>query len=158
MNYFLVIVGIALVLSPLFWMKPSLRQKQITALRGLAPKLGLRVRLHRRPDALDEEKRLECVNYYLPWSAPPTRPWVLHRFSTRGWESPWAGWHWRGDIPPESRFAAIGELLQTLPEDCSALVIDRQGVGAIWQERSDETGLTAIASVLHKLQREVLPD
>jgi hypothetical protein len=67
MTWLLIVLGVAVVISPLMWFRQSPRQKLITELRRSAGSAGLQVSLYRRPDARDEETRLECVCYRIPW-------------------------------------------------------------------------------------------
>ena len=87
MTWLLILFGVAVVVSPLMWFRQSPRQKLITELRRAASSMGLQVSLHRRPDARDDETRLECVCYRLPWLDDSCRQnWVLQRYSNRGWD------------------------------------------------------------------------
>ena len=77
MTWLLIVLAVAVVLSPLMWFRQSPRQKLITDLRRSASALGLQVSLHRRPDAREEETRLETVCYRLPWLSDNCRQdWV----------------------------------------------------------------------------------
>ena len=61
MTWLLIVFGTALVLSPLMWLKQSPHQKRIAELRRQANVASLQVSLHRRPDAREDERRLEAV-------------------------------------------------------------------------------------------------
>ena len=95
MNWFLIVFGIAVVISPLMWLRQSPQAKRMTELRGMATQLSIQVSLHRRPDAREDEVSLDSVCYRLPWlDWNASECWVLQRFSPRGWDSHYEGWRW----------------------------------------------------------------
>jgi hypothetical protein len=63
MNWFLIVFGIAVVISPLMWLRQSPQAKRMTELRGMATQLSIQVSLHRRPDAREDEVSLDSVCY-----------------------------------------------------------------------------------------------
>jgi hypothetical protein len=159
MTWLLILFGVAIVVSPLMWFRQSPRQKLITELRRTANSIGLQVSLHRRPDARDDESRLESVCYRLPWLDETCRQnWVLHRYSNRGWEFDNAdansrGWRWTiAEASPLWR-PLIEEVVADLPTGVSAIIANKAGVGMIWNERDDASDLQNIADKLRKLQQ-----
>ncbi|MGB0449407.1 MAG: hypothetical protein ACPGF6_02365 [Porticoccaceae bacterium] len=159
MTWLVILFGVAVVVSPLMWFRQSPRQKLITELRRAANSMGLQVSLHRRPDAREDETRLECVCYRLAWLDDSSRQnWVLHRHSKRGWkpDSPVlssAGWLWTiAEAAPEWA-ATLEETVADLPSGASAIVANKAGIGIIWNERDDAADLEKVAQNLKKLQQ-----
>ena len=161
MTWLLIVLGVAVVISPLMWFRQSPRQKLITELRRLAGSAGLQVSLYRRPDARDDETRLECVCYRLPWLGDNCRPdWVLPRFSSRGWASACPGWLWTINQAPPEWDALLVEQVAEFPAGVSALVASPAGIGVIWNEREDNRDLMKIVANLKKIQhraKEICP-
>jgi hypothetical protein len=156
MTWLLIIFGIAVVLSPLMWFKQSPYQKRVADLRGSASTLNLLVSLQRRPDAREAESALEAVCYKMRWKASDhQRNWVIHRFSRRGWESPWAGWHWVQNEADVSWHGILPELLPELPSGVVAIIATEADVGAIWDERGSHDDLVKIAETLGKLKHHI---
>ena len=152
MTWLLIVLAVAVVLSPLMWFRQSPRQKLITDLRRSASALGLQVSLHRRPDAREEETRLETVCYRLPWLSDNCRQdLVIHRHSSRGWDGP-AGWLWTLAQAAPEWDAVLLDVLPQLPAGVSAVVANSAGLGVIWNEREDAADLQKIATQLKKLQ------
>lgn len=155
MTWLLILLCLALVISPLMWFKQSPHQRQVMELRRLAASLQLQVKLHRRPDAREDELRLETVCYRLPWSDADYRQnWVLQRYSERGWQSHCDGWHWYLDQPN----AAINELLAQVTRDMSdsvtAVVANDEGIGVTWSERGDAEEVQKINQLLMLLRQK----
>ena len=155
MTWLLIVFGIALVLSPLMWLKQSPHQKRITELRRHAGQSSLQVSLHRRPDARDDELRLEAVCYRLPWRDTDCRQdWVLQRRSSRGWPSEIDGWHWMAQAADQKWHDLLAQTLPQLPPSVSAIVADAQGIGVIWDERGDVNELNLICDFLQSLRQK----
>jgi len=155
MTWLLIVLAVAIVLSPLMWFRQSPRQKLITELRRSAGSAGLQVTLYRRPDAREDETRLEYVCYRLPWLTDDCRQnWVLHRFSKRGWDSACPGWQWTLSQASPQWDAFLGEMLDDLPSGVSAIIATDAGIGMIWNERDNAADLEKIAHKLKKLQHQ----
>ena len=159
MTWLLIVIGVAIVISPLMWFRQSPRQKLVTDLRRLANSMGLQVSLDRRPDAREDETGLECVRYSLPWLDNDCRQaWVLHRFSQRGWQpdSPElsnSGWLWTIAQASPQWDPVLAENLDELPAGVSAVIANKAGIGVIWDERDDSSDLEKVANFLKKLQQ-----
>lgn len=154
MTWLLIVFGVAVVISPLMWFRQSPRQKLITELRRSANGMGVQVALHRRPDAREDETRLETVCYRLPWLNENCRQnWVLHRYSSRGWESSSSGWLWTIAQALPHWDPIIQEVTAELPQGVSAIIANKAGIGVIWNERDDAADLQKIAHILKKLQQ-----
>ena len=156
MAWLLIIFIIAVVVSPLMWFKQSPYQKRLAELRSGAAAVNIRVSLHRRPDARESETALEAVCYKMRWEASGgQRNWVIHRFSGRGWESPWTGWQWVQSEADLSWHEILLEILPELPLNVTAIIATEADVGAIWSERGDHHDLLKIAESLGKLKRHI---
>ena len=154
MTWLLILFGIAIVISPLMWFRQSPRQKLITELRRTANSMSLQVALHRRPDAREDETRLETVCYRFPWPDDSCRQsWVLHRSSNRGWESEISGWLWTIAQAKYEWREILEQCTAELPAGVSAIIANNAGIGVIWNERDDATDLQKIAQNLKKLQQ-----
>ena len=156
MIWLLIAAVILTIISPLLWMRSSPRQKHIDHLRSYARTAGIQVILHRRPDARDDEVRLETVCYRLPWRGLEVADhWVIHRYSQRGWESLFSGWRWfQGEV--ENGFSeGLGEAIVGMPESASAILCNASGIGVTWGEREDTQAVAAICASLSDL-RELL--
>ena len=155
MTWMLIVLGVAVVISPLMWFRQSPRQKLITELRRSAGSAGLQVSLYRRPDARDEETRLECVCYRMPWLHEDCRQnWVLHRFSSRGWDSNCPGWLWTINQAAPEWDPLLAEKIEDFPAGVSALVATAAGIGVIWNERDGDADLVKIVDNLKKFQHQ----
>lgn len=155
MNWFLIVFGIAVVISPLMWLKQSPQAKRMTMLRGMATQLSIHVSLHRRPDAREDEVSLESVCYQLPWlDRNASERWVLQRFSQRGWDSDCEGWRWTQHQAHPDWDDVLAQLIPELPKGVSALIANKVGIGMIWDERGDVLELEKIAAILQLLREK----
>lgn len=152
MVWWLILLCLAVVISPLMWMKNSPRQQRIKRFRDLARTLSIKVSLQRRPEARETESRLDSVCYWRPWNADiKVKSWVLHRHSQRGWPSPWQGWHWFQAEAGTEWSNLLTDSLQILPEGVTAIVINNSGVGLIWNERGEDDTVETIKHSLDNL-------
>lgn len=144
MAYLIIAAAVLLIISSIFWFRPTRRQKQLEVLRRSARIGGLQVRLAKRPDALPDERYLDSVLYFLPWSRPMDRihpkasRWVLVRNPRRGEPSPWEGWRWLSGPGPESLYPAIAAALPGIPASSQAVAASSVGVGVYWDERIEQ--------------------
>ncbi|MFA5548542.1 MAG: hypothetical protein WDA10_08395 [Porticoccaceae bacterium] len=158
MKYLLIVLVIAMVISPLLWLRQTPGQARITAFRNRALQLGLKVQMVPHADAEETERRPETVRY-LKSPAPDDKGilpviepfWTLVRAERRGRESPFPGWRWHRSEAPAAIHPAIGQCLAELPASVTALRLDGQGVSAYWEETGRvedvariETALTAL--------------
>ena len=149
MNYLLVFFVIALVLSPLAWLKTSPAQARATAFRKRAMALGLKVQLVPDPDADKDEKRPSAVRYCLQVPGGPVQfEWTLLRDHRRGWESPWPRWSWFRGQATEQEYPAIADLLDAAPEQVYALRRDAQGISAYLKEDGDVACVEGVSGAL----------
>jgi hypothetical protein len=155
MIWLLILFCLAVAVSPLLWMKSSPRQLQITQFRKLARELGINVNLHKRPEARESEKRLDCMFYWLPWrDSRGVKPWVLHRHSNRGWQSNFQGWRWVDDQADILWATMLAETLNRLPSGATAIIVTRAGVGVIWDERGETPTVHQICDCVEQLRKK----
>ena len=150
MVWLTIVFVILMAVSPLFWMRNTPQQNRLEKIRSLARSHGIEITLHRRPDAREGENRLEAVCYKLPWhSSQSKKKWVLHRNSNRGWESDLTGWRWVSGDEGKLSGTDIELVFDSMPDTVSAVMLDSQGVGLIWNESEGEE---MVSSILEKLQ------
>ena len=155
MVWLLIILCIAVIVSPLMWMKSSPRQQRIKRFRDMARKHSLKVSLQRRPEARESETRLDAVCYWCPWGADvKPKHWVLHRYSNRGWQSSWQDWHWFKAEASIEWLACVEDVLSVLPENVSAIVVDSTGIGMFWDESGEQSTLEQINLCLGRLVKK----
>lgn len=155
MVWLLIIFCLAVVVSPLLWMKSSPRQQHITACRKKARDLSINVNLRRRPDALEDEARIDTVYYWLPWlEAKNIQSWVLHCSSRRGWESPFEKWRWINNEAQSDWYEIISNCLARLPDGITAIQLSKEGIGLVWDERGDIESIEKIHISLLDLRRK----
>lgn len=155
MSWLLILFGLAIVLSPLMWLKQSPHQRKITELRRLANTAGMQVTLHRRPDAREDEKRLETVCYRLPWlEIDHKQHWVLHRYSERGWDSHCPGWRWTINQANSEWDALLSTVVEHLPQNVDAVMANQLGIGVIWNERGEAEDVDKICTELERLRQK----
>ena len=150
MAWLTVLFFILLAISPIFWMRNTPDQNRLEKARARARSNGISIVLHKRPDAREEETRLAVVCYKLPWrSISPKNNWVLHRNSNRGWKSDMKDWRWFSGDAIKLRGTDVESVIDTMPDTVTAVILDRQGVGLIWNEVEGEE---MVPLILEKLQ------
>lgn len=141
------------MVSPLLWMRQSPRQRLITEHRQLARSRGVQVSLHVRPEARQDETRLEAVCYRLPWTEKTTpSEWVLHRYSERGWNSDFSGWNWAIHQAQDRCNNVLGEALQDMPSGVKAVVSDKRGLALFWDERGTRSDCEKVCDLVLRLR------
>ena len=150
MAWLTVLFIILMAVSPIFWMRNTPDQNRLEKVRARARSNGISIVLHKRPDAREEETRLAVVCYKLPWQAiSPKNNLVLHRNSNRGWKSDMKGWRWFSGDAIKLRGTDVESVIDTMPDTVTAVILDRQGVGLIWNEVEGEE---MVPLILEKLQ------
>lgn len=140
-------VAALVVLSPLSWLKPSRRDKQIIALREAARRKAIQVSV--LPLSLADGKKIPGVAYR--WLRQPDAPalqgyfcWARTtdmQFAGYGYEC-FAGWRLvqgRMEQLTNRQLSCIEQWLQALPEDCFALEWGSASLAIWWHERGDES-------------------
>lgn len=140
MSYLIIALVLLLAITPIFWLKPTPRQRQLEALRYAAQRAGFQVRLAARPGTKVDPPRLDVALYLIPWTRPVDQRdpaacrWTLVSQSFEGKWSPWEGWRWLTPEPSSLR-EVIAEVLPLMPESACALEASSLGVGFYWDER-----------------------
>lgn len=158
MSYFLIFFIIAVVLSPLAWLKSTPAQARMTTFRQRASALGLKVALCPPPDSAEDEKRPGAVKYYIPFKADDKAElraifgtWILLRDERRGWESLWGGWRWFRKEARESLQSAIGACVSELPAPVYAIQADGNALGVYLHEKGEVAVVDQISTSLNTL-------
>ena len=150
MAWLTVLFIMLMAVSPIFWMRNTPDQNRLEKVRARARSNGISIVLHKRPDAREKETRLAVVCYKLPWrTISPKNNWVLHRNSKRGWKSDITGWQWSSGDAIKLRGTDGEAVIDTMPDTVTAVILDRQGVGLIWNEVEGEE---MVPLILEKLQ------
>lgn len=158
MKYLLIALVIAMVISPLLWLRQTPGQARITAFRNRALQLGLKVQMVPHADAEEAERRPETVRYLKSLVAddkgnlPLIEPfWTLLRTERRGRASPFPGWRWHRGEAPVSIHPALGPCLTALPASVAALCLDGQGLSAYWEETGKVEDVAVLDAALTAL-------
>jgi len=155
MVWLLIIFCLAVAVSPLMWMKTSPRQQQVIACRKKAYSLSINVTVAKQPDALDSEKRLDAIYYSLAWSKDIfNESWILHRRNRRGWQSCFDGWRWINAEADAIWSETITSIIHNIPNGVTAIVVDNEGVGFIWDERGEPNLVEDLHQYLIKLRKK----
>ena len=164
MTYLLIALVLAIIISPMLWLRQTPRQKQVTAMRQAASRAGFQVRLVPPPDAREGEGRLEYVSYILPWQ-PDTEPspqprmekWRLVRDTRRGDPAPWDNWQWLGREANPALTDIIGATVDSLPDTVKGLEASHSGLSVYWQERGEVADIATMKEQLLALMAAIRP-
>ncbi|MBD3896310.1 preprotein translocase subunit YajC [Halomonas sp. ML-15] len=137
MNWLLIAFIVALIVSPVMWLKPSPKQKRVMRLRAHAAKAGVRVKLAAPP--------LHAAGKLMPsyrWGYPKERPGprfvaVRETAASNVLKSVCHGWRWRIEPLrplPEAIHRRLEALLTRLPQDALVLESDEHGLTLWWYE------------------------
>ncbi len=142
MTTWLVILLLAVMLSPLAWLMPSNRQRGKMAVRLEARRLGLAMQLARQ----DWPHWLE--------SAPPTSCAQFHCPRRRGREA-WCYWQntpgqWLNQWREPCADDELLDALRSLPGDVYKVEATAQFLALYWGERGDSADLGRIAEFLRQ--------
>lgn len=151
MAWLIMVLVVAVILSPVMLFKQSPRQRNKSVLREAARKRNLQVSLHRRPDAREDESSLTVVCYQLYCAGKTSADnWVLHRHSQRGWDSDWDSWRWHGNQACSSWNPTLTKTINSLPAGVTAIMSKDNHVGMVWDESG---GLDQLHLIHEKLQQ-----
>lgn len=144
MTVWIVLSILALILSPLAWLRPSRRQSGRMALRLEARRIGLGMQLAPQewPHWLPVEPPSPCAQYHLPRSRTEPLCWVYWQTAPGVWVNQWRE-------PCED--AALMTHLRELPKDVFKVEADKQMIALYWAERGESEALQHIAGVLKAL-------
>ncbi len=140
MTWLFILLVLLLVVSPVMWLKPSPRQRRVSALRTAAIKTGLTVKLEKPP--------LHGIETAMPayrWRYPQDRPgpdFVLVRddHASAALKSFAHGWRWRREPLrplPEALESRLKALLERLPQDAIVVESHRHALALWWWESQD---------------------
>lgn len=144
MTVWLVVSILAVILSPLAWLRPSRKQSEQMSLRLEARRMGLAMQLapQQWPHWLEKEPPSPCPQY--------------HRARRRGHVDCWSYWQvtpgvwynqWREPCE-DSRLAAV---FAQLPQSVYKVEADTRMIVLYWSERGDKSVLQDIARFFDSL-------
>lgn len=146
-----VIAAISLAVAPVYWMRPSARQRQLARLREHALKLGLRPELRTTPPGLRHAGDGDKLMKY-QWHRPEG-DWPRHGDSwlatsiagSDGVKS------FRWQTKPDYHAGPDGlldTLPEPLPESLYAIEADASGLGFYWHESGDSSRIDDLYQLL----------
>ncbi|WP_299593057.1 hypothetical protein [uncultured Microbulbifer sp.] len=148
----IIIFAVALVIGPVFWLKPSSRDRKLAELRQRAATSGLKVQIQALPDS---QPKGNAAVYFSQWRNPRRLQagWALE-LQRMAHEVNFDGvWDWRnGREAPQPAKAPLKELLGMLPADATAVYANDSGLGVQWHERSGDKGLAALQEALASMR------
>ena len=128
MTVWIVVSILAVVLSPLAWLRPSRRQSGLIALRMEARRMGLAMQLAPQewPHWLGQEPPNPCPQYHRPRRSGQPVCWSYWQIAPGNWVNQW-------------REACVDEPLlkhfQALPAGVFKVEADKQMIALYWNER-----------------------
>jgi hypothetical protein len=154
-EYLLIVFIIAVVLSPLTWLRSSPGQVRVTAFRKRAAELGLKVQLVPPPDAGESDKQPTAVRYCLAYPEDARElltarigQWSLLRHERRGWESPWPEWRWLKKEAAPILQPDLTPLVASLPAQVYCLRAERNTLAAYIHERGELDVVDTVAAAI----------
>lgn len=134
MTYIIIVLVVALVLAPIFWIMPSPRQKRLMAFRQSALALGLQVQVCDLPQTHRAKVRQESphqgVLYRLPWKHPQLKSQRFDYLVLRDGV---------GEGEQDKRVGRVAELLREYlagyPQQFCAIEFSNIGVAVYWKEQ-----------------------
>jgi hypothetical protein len=154
MEYFVIVLVIAVALAPLSHFVPSKHQRKVARLRESAAVQGLFVEFRNLPDgggagASRRVARQQHGNIiYYGKRLPPLRSGSAERGS---WTCDEEGW--RG----VRHHTAVPEVLAELPPQVLAASVDEGSCGIYWQEAGGEAELADLVRVLNSWSGQLRP-
>ncbi len=144
MTVWIVVSILAVVLSPLAWLRPSRKQGGQMALRMEARRIGLAMQLAPQewPHWLEPEPPSPCAQYHRPRRGNRPVCWVYWQSAPGVWVN-----QWREVCQDESLLIHF----QTLPANVYKIEADKQMITLYWGERGEATVLNEIDAVLRAL-------
>jgi hypothetical protein len=144
-----IVVAVSLAIAPVYWMRPSPRQRQLARLREYALTLGLRPELSSVPEALARAGHTENLIKY-QWHRP-AGDWPRdggHWLALQSKDAPAAGLSWsdRGDARGPDDLLALNP--DPLPDGLFAIEAGPTGVGFYWHEAGDKSRVDELFALL----------
>ena len=144
MTVWLVVSILALILSPLAWLRPSRKQSEQMNLRLEARRIGLAMQLapQQWPHWLHKEPPSPCPQY--------------HKGRRKGREDCWAYWQvtpgeWCNTWREPCEDARLSQAFARLPASVYKVEADSRMIALYWGERGDKSVLQDIAQALEEL-------
>jgi hypothetical protein len=127
MTVLIVVSILAVILSPLAWLRPSRKQSGRMACRMRARALGLGMQLapQQWPHWMPAHLPTPAAQYHRPRPATASGEWTWWQPAPGRWVN-----QWQEDCPP----SALLDQLRALPADVWKVQAERQMVSAVWGE------------------------
>jgi len=144
MTVWIVLSIVAVVLSPLVWLRPSRSQSGRMTMRMEARRMGLAMQLIPQdwPHWLPVEPPSPCAQYHRPRRAREPDTWMYWQTTPGNWVNQWRE-------PCED--ARVLPHLQTLPADVYKVEAGKQLIALYWGERGETEVLHRISAVIKAL-------
>ncbi|MGH8435934.1 MAG: hypothetical protein ACRERX_15985 [Pseudomonas sp.] len=144
MTWWIVVMLMALVLSPLAWLRPSRRQHGQMAMRMAARRMGLAMQLSRQewPHWLPQEPPSPCPQYHRARRAGRSDSWCYWQIAPGQWVNQWR---------EPCADAVLAGHLASLPADVFKVEAGKQMIALCWGERGEPETLQRIAALLTAL-------
>jgi hypothetical protein len=144
MTVWIVVSILAVVLSPLAWLRPSRRQSGQIAMRMEARRMGLGMQLAPQewPHWMVPQPPSPCAQYHRPRRGTKPACWAYWQSAPGEWVNQWR---------EACTDMALLEHLRTLPSNVFKVEADRQMIVLYWGERGEVSVLQDIATVLKAL-------
>ncbi|WP_459206107.1 hypothetical protein ACSMEV_16475 [Pseudomonas sp. MLB6B] len=144
MTVWLVVSILALILSPLAWLRPSRKQSRQMDLRLQARRAGLAMQLapQQWPHWLEKQPPSPCPQYHRARRAGRVDTWSYWQVSPGVW---WNQWR---EVCDEARLVAV---FAELPESVYKVEADSRMLALYWGERGDEGVVETVKRALDTL-------
>jgi hypothetical protein len=144
MTVWIVVSILAVVLSPLAWLRPSRHQSGRMALRMEARRMGLAMQLSPQqwPHWLKQEPPSPCAQYHRPRRGKVPALWSYWQLEPGVWVN-----QWQEPCVDETLLAHFA----TLPANVYKVEADRQMIALCWGEKGEVSDLQAIDTLLKAL-------
>jgi hypothetical protein len=144
MTLWIVLSIVAVVLSPLVWLRPSRSQSGRMAMRMEARRMGLAMQLipQEWPHWLPVEPPSPCAQYHHPRRSREPDSWAYWQMAPGEWVNQWR---------EPCADTQLLDHLRTLPGDVYKVEAGKQLIALYWAEKGDTEVLQRIAAVLKTL-------
>ncbi len=154
MSYLIIAVVVLMVLSPIFWIMPSPKQKRQMQLRQKAMSIGFIVKIADLPQQhraiVRKEKAEQGVTYRLPWEIKRKHPEGLKYLLMRNPDGATTS-----TSSPDLQ-ALMQKCLDQLPDTVVALEYSSPGLALYWRERGDSEVVEELYQRMIQLRTAVL--
>ncbi len=144
MTVWMVVSILALILSPLAWLRPSRNQSGRMALRMEARRMGLNMQLTQQqwPHWLPKEPPSPCAQYLRPRRQGRVDSWSYWQTAPGTWLNQWR---------EPCADAVLNEQFSRLPDNVYKVEAGPQMISLYWGEHGETAVLQDIAAVLKAL-------